>query len=74
MRLVGLSGKAAELGVYSVVTGKGGGTIDCMIVVLGIKEDLLWLCWARLRWERLEAERWIGTEHLGGHTEGTAVP
>lgn len=46
MRLVGLSGKAAGLGVYSVVTGKRGGTIDCMIVVLGIKEDLLWLCWA----------------------------
>lgn len=46
MRLVGLSGKAAGLGVYSVVTGKGGGTTDCMIVVLGIKEDLLWLCWA----------------------------
>lgn len=46
MRLVGVSGKAARLGVYSVVTGKGGGTTDCMIVVLGIKEDPLWLCWA----------------------------
>lgn len=73
MRLLGLSWKVAGFGI-SPFDAWGGDTTGCMIGVLGMKEDLLWLWWEGYGGSDWKQRDGLGQSFLEDELRRTAVP